>query len=292
MSDRFWEEEEQEGYQEEAPQEEYQEQENSFDGSDDVLNELMDEDDVATLETTSLRLEQAHLYQMLAKHNIFEGMDATPAAIRKVQQELKEFVLERLSVLLGMASERQKTPIDVQVKLPFNSLEVEILKDLAFKASKGRTSEFEDEIVEAEVVSKQATPAPVKKQGLKPLALSQKPKPVFNQKRPVSRPVQKRVASKQSEPPPLEQAPSEMSKEELKDRVLATEEKYRRKKATNPTAKPIISGDAALAMWATRQEQVRRANDSAGLGSAIASAIGAKAGVEVVDDSGDYTPGY
>ena len=265
----------------------------------DLLSGLMDESDEATLESAAVRLDQARLYEMLAKHNMFDGVDASPTAIRKVQKEMKDFVMDRLAVLLGMKQEQSKVeqPQSFQVKLPFNQVEIEVLKDLAKVASKGATLDADDE---AEAV---ATPVSLPKVQPKPAltlktikAASQRPAPVAQPKRsapvptPKARPKAQQPTKKVARPAvkPLEKDPRDMEPEELKERNELTKGAYAGKKATNPNRKPIISGEQSLAMWSSRQAQHREQNEFVNL------ATGGKAGgIEDISDAGDdYTPGY
>lgn len=266
----------------------------------DLVNELMDESDEATLESAAVRLDQARLYEMLAKHNMFEGVEASQAAIRKVQKEMKDFVMDRLAILLGMKQEQSKSeqPQSFQVKLPFNPLEIEVLKDLAKAASKGATLDVDEEEVAV------ATPVSLPKVQPKPAltlktikgAASPRQAPSYQHKRSASVPTPKVRQKTQAVPQkparpvvkPLEKDPREMEPQELKERNELTKGAYAGKKANNPNRKPIISGEQSLAMWSSRQAQHREQNDFVNL------ATGGKAvNVEDVSDtSDDYTPGY
>ena len=41
-----------------------------------------------------VRLEQGRLYQMLLKHDLFDGVDADARAMKNVQNEIREFMRE------------------------------------------------------------------------------------------------------------------------------------------------------------------------------------------------------
>jgi hypothetical protein len=96
------------------------------------------EDFSEVLSDARLRLEQGRLYEMIMKHDLFEGVDADVKAVKNVQNEVRSFAKERMEVMLGMRQE----PVygqDNGVSFPFNSLEVDILKRLASSATKGAT---------------------------------------------------------------------------------------------------------------------------------------------------------
>jgi hypothetical protein len=90
------------------------------------------------MESARIRLEQGRLYEMLIKHDLFEGVDAIPEAVAKVQKELKEYIVERLEILLGMRAETQKQqPQQVITPPQFNDVEVQALKMVAAQVTKG-----------------------------------------------------------------------------------------------------------------------------------------------------------
>lgn len=295
---------------------EYAEGEEDFqsetDGSDDVLNELMNEDDRVTLESASLRIAQADLYQMLAKHNVFEGVEAPAQVVRQVQKELKEFALERLNILLGISQEKPKfDPSSVQVRLPFNKMEVDVLKDLAYKASRGQTAEYEGEDAQAPVaVAKEQPKAPPrlrpisnaskrelqatvrKTQAPPPQRQPERPRRPAPQQAPQQRAQQQPPRKKNTEPPPLQKAPQDMEKEELGAHIQQSKGRYQKARSTN--ARPMVSGDGALTMWATRQEQQRTSMDASGsnFGAILAGKAGIGHGVETIEDDATGHVGY
>jgi hypothetical protein len=91
----------------------------------------------STIDNARIRLEQGRLYEMLIKHDLFDGVDAMPEAVSKVQSEIKEFIVERLEILLGMRSEKQKEIHHVVKESQFNEIEVQALKMIARKVTKG-----------------------------------------------------------------------------------------------------------------------------------------------------------
>lgn len=111
---------------------------------DELIEEIEEEDDTqdSLLKNAQIRLEQGRLYKMLIEHNLFDGVDAEPEAISNVQSELKTFIMERLEVLLGIRAENKPEEHHV-VESPFNDIEVEVLKRVANKMSKGFTSQVD-----------------------------------------------------------------------------------------------------------------------------------------------------
>jgi hypothetical protein len=97
-----------------------------------------DEEEINTVNEAHVRLEQGRLYNMLINHNLFEGVDADPTAIANVQKQLKDFILEKLEEMLGMRAKKAETQ-QVVVQSDFNELEIQVLKRVASKMSKGMT---------------------------------------------------------------------------------------------------------------------------------------------------------
>ena len=85
---------------------------------------------------------------MIMNHDLFEGMDADPRAVKNVQREIRKFARESMEVMLGM---RETTPAHAIVASPFNDLEIDILKRIASKASNGATETQEANEVAAKV---------------------------------------------------------------------------------------------------------------------------------------------
>jgi hypothetical protein len=150
MSDEIWEweetpEEENEVFEEEsAPFEKAMGlSKNALSYSDSKPNQEDDlEDDTELLTNARLRLEQGKLYEMLLNHDLFASVDADARAIKNVQKEIKNFIKERLEVLLGLKPDPKLIPQIHQVNaasLPFSDLEIELLKRFLIKMSKGAT---------------------------------------------------------------------------------------------------------------------------------------------------------
>lgn len=121
-------------YEDDGPPEFYEDEE----FYEDFAEEYEEESQQSLMDNARVRLEQGRLYEMLIKHDLFDGVDALPEAVDNVQREMKNFIMERLEILLGMKSEKE--PVQhVTYDSQFNDLEVQVLRRLASKFSKGMT---------------------------------------------------------------------------------------------------------------------------------------------------------
>lgn len=107
-----------------------------------VLQEETEEYEFLT--NARLRLEQGRLYEMFLKHNLFGDVDSDPRAVANVQKELKDFIQERLEILLGLKPDPKLKKIQLDQSLPFNSLEIDILKKVIARISGGATEQIEN----------------------------------------------------------------------------------------------------------------------------------------------------
>ena len=195
-----------------------------------------DEEEVGVVYNVRLRLEQASLYEMLINHNLFEGVEASPQAISIVQDELKHFLVRRLEVLMGI---RQPEPEVVQqttqVKSPFNGLEVEALKALAYKLTEGKTKQYqeEDEYEEEVVVKK---PNPIRKK-LQPAKLRPK----------VKKTTAKKTTKVQAEPP-------QKKKTTTRKKKAAPKKRRPKKNNVEPRKKIAPSGNGRVLTEAEAME--------------------------------------
>lgn len=123
----------------------------SFD--EDIYEDIIEEeeDEVSIVNTARIRLEQGRLYEMLIKHDLFEGVDAMPEAIDNVQKEIKTFIMERLEILLGMRAEKEIQNQQVIQASQFNEMEVQALKQVASRLTKGASVNVETNIVKNEL---------------------------------------------------------------------------------------------------------------------------------------------
>lgn len=121
-------------YEDDGPPEFYEDEE----FYEDFAEDYEEESQQSLMDNARVRLEQGRLYEMLIKHDLFDGVDALPEAVDNVQREMKNFIMERLEILLGMKSEKE--PVQhVTYDSQFNDLEVQVLRRLASKFSKGMT---------------------------------------------------------------------------------------------------------------------------------------------------------
>lgn len=156
-----------EEYAEDATQSDssFEEEEEMVEMDDDFFDES--EKTISVVDNARIRLEQGRLYEMLIKHNLFEGVDAMPQAVNKVQSEIKEFIVERLEILLGMRAEKEKEIHHVVKESQFNEVEVQALKMIARKVTKGASDNVPEEQPRNELNSVRSnTKAPQKLQNI------------------------------------------------------------------------------------------------------------------------------
>lgn len=168
---------------------------NSFDNIEEELEDLYENveeenNEISVIKKAQTRLEQGRLYEMLIKHDLFENVDALPEAVDNVQKEIKTFIMERLEVLLGMRSEKEKEQVVSYSQ--FNDIEVEALKQVAARLTKGSSGN---------VVKKQPSNElnTVKKQTKEIKINTVGKKTVLNNKKQTNKQVSRQV-SKQTEP--------------------------------------------------------------------------------------------
>jgi hypothetical protein len=211
-----------------------------------AVSDDIDEDYTVVLNDARLRLEQGRLYEMVMNNDLFADLNADPKAIRHVQREIRKFAKERMEIMLGMRQEQLKGSMEVE--LPFNQLEITILKKLASAATKGATEKAESnqqayavstpkKDVLTPIGSKPnrvlAAPAkdPVTKAHVDKQALQSKPAA------PIARP---KVEAQSGDPDdgyePLTKHPSALTAKEFEERAKQTQErlaKQKKAKATN-----------------------------------------------------------
>jgi len=158
---------------EEDEYEEYEEEEMSdYAPTDKKVAYKLNKRENTVVTDAMIRLEQARLYDMLIKHDLFKGVKAHPRALANVQAELKSYIVNRLEILLGIKAEKveKETPKNVQVELPFNDIEIEFLKALSYKGTKGASAQAESKkVVATEVMPTIAAPVQEEPAGLQPL---------------------------------------------------------------------------------------------------------------------------
>lgn len=152
-------------YEEQHVEDSYQNQEPEYDES--VVTDLMEEEEdeyVDVLNDARLRLEMGKLYELIMKHDIFGDVEADPQAVKTVQKEMRRYAKERMEIMLGMRQEQQKA--QQTIVLPFNQLEIDVLKRVASTFSKGATDQAEEKQAQRQA------PAAPKKEGLNTIGSS------------------------------------------------------------------------------------------------------------------------
>ncbi len=238
--------------------------------TDQVANEDDDDDFSEVLSDARLRLEQGKLYEMIMNHNLFEGFDADPRAVKSVQKQIVRFAKEKMECMLGMRQDPLAST-NLTVSSPFNDLEVQILKKLASAASKGATETEEANQVEPA----QPFTQPVKKKTLNTIGSKPQPKP---QPKPIAakkpEPIKRQARPKNDLPPemepdyePLSKPIHEMSPNELAERDRQALERQRGRKSAMPTDRAPMPDYATQEMLA--MSQVQRAAGGVGGMSAL-----------------------
>jgi hypothetical protein len=196
---------------------------------------------------------------MLINQDIFKDLDIDPRAVKHVQKEIKAFARERMEIMLGIR--RETTKIErLEIDFPFNALEVEILKKLAYTATKGASANSERFTPEVKATETEVEVAP-RRTGLSPITGGPKkpqPKPLAKTTAPVQRPkaAGKPVVPQQPKDDyvPLDKPPSLMSEEELKERARQTAERQAGKKADSPLKAKMPTFEEQYATFAARAE--------------------------------------
>lgn len=214
-----------------------------------VLGQSEESDEEAEIEAAMsdarLRLEMGRLFEMVMGSNLFDNFDADPQAIKNVQRGIKRFAKEQMEIMLGMRAPRAET---TQVVSPFNEIEIEVLKKLAFTATKGASG------AASPAAPRVSVPLPTpKKTTLTPITGSQQAKPVKKLESKPQAPLQRKQQAKKPESAPLEKPLSEMSEEELAARNAETAERQRQNRAAIPKDRlPPMAPEAMNAMYTSR----------------------------------------
>jgi hypothetical protein len=100
-----------------------------YDHLDEITEELAQEEQAnIVLSEAVKRIEQAKLYETLLKHNLFGPNSARAEIISIVESEIKQFILSRLEILLGIKQNVQQKEYQV-----FSPEEIDALKAIASK---------------------------------------------------------------------------------------------------------------------------------------------------------------
>ena len=172
---------------EEPEDEEEEYEEDEYEEEDEVMEDYkptkgkvaynLNRQESSVVNDATIRLEQARLYDMLIKHDMFKGVKANPSALANVKNELKTYIVSRLEILLGIRKEKpdrveKVAPIEVEVDSPFNDVEIEFLKALSYKGTKGASAEAVSKKLKATQIQPLSSPMQVEEeeQGLSSLS--------------------------------------------------------------------------------------------------------------------------
>lgn len=222
---------------------------NDFDPNDiDLIDE--DDDYTAILNNANLRLEQGKVWQQLINHDLFAETDYDPQAIQIVQRAIKRFAREQMEIMLGMRNPSSKDT--AAIIIPFNDLEVTVLKMIASKATGGASQTPEANETAQKVAT--ATPAP-KREGFTPIGKKPAPAPRSQPQKPFQKAPQAPVVRAKAEtslPPsvfepdykPLNKSIHEMSQAEIEQRNKDASARQANRKAAIPSERaPMPSAD-------------------------------------------------
>lgn len=202
------------------------------------IEDLLDEEESSVIDNARIRLEQGRLYEMLIKHNLFENVDAMPQAVAKVQSEIKEFIIERLEVLLGMKSENQPKETHIIKESQFNDMEIQALKMIASKVTKG-ASEVQSEKKELSGGLNTIKTLDVKKNTLNSVKSSES-----IQKKPVQATKPAKAPVKQSSPSASKAAPRNNPEAIVSSKTLSPEDIAKRDMKYIESLKEMSLADA------------------------------------------------
>lgn len=169
--------------------------------ADEIVQSTMDE--TASIEESSTeteealtaamqRIEEANLWKVLIKQNVFEEGSARPEILESANRKIKRFALNELNKLLNINQPEPVAP-KVEVKMPFSENEVLALRLLATSALNkgmipGSSAEVERTPKVAAVAVRQEAPAPTPKPTPEPAIRKVAPaapsKPVAQQAKP------------------------------------------------------------------------------------------------------------
>lgn len=284
-----------------AAQLKQQEEEIQYDEAEfeDILVEEDEDDYSAVLSDARLRLEQGRLYEMIMNHDLFEGMDSDPAAVKHVQRQIRKFAKEQMEIMLGMRKETSKVE-RLEIDFPFNAVEVQVLKMVASKASGGKSENSDRYVPEVTRTTEEVeTVQAPKKMSLSPIVGKKPlPKQPVQTKAPVKQaaPVQQSALRKQAAKPvtrkPLSKdeaailAEEQVSIEELNSTFepdfkpiakplheMSAEELLKRNQETSQRRHKTVKNPNAMPMPTFEQEQMMhltRVTETTGKSNAVA----------------------
>lgn len=231
-------------------------------------------EDEELITSARLRLEQGKLYEMLLKHNLFGDVDADPRAVANVQREIKNFIKERLEILLGLKPDPRLQPVVSQVQAvgQFTDLEVDLLKRFLAKLSKGATSVVSSPVPKAPQVINPIRST--KTEGIRPVSTGVR---VASPKNSVPEPssqlkfdnesVKKQLEALGENEMPLGKPISKVKRSELmeRNRRIAQRQAARKAQSLNrmPTPDPATEASIMMGQVMARNESLQNAGPGA-----------------------------
>jgi hypothetical protein len=220
-----------------------------------------------------VRLEQARLYEMLIKHDMFDGVEANQIALNNVKAELKHFLLERLEVLLGIRQDSLKKENSQPHSSDFNKSEVDFLK-MFVKKSLEKIQPITVKQDQPQGLKKiQSEPQQIQRVQITPEQVSkpQKSRPQTNitQKKPSTI---EEIALQDLKEMKGRKPVHEMSREELEEHNEKISKKYQASKRPQ-NAIPMPTAQQTEMLYANQQAKVRGSNEKDSLNKAIANLI-------------------
>jgi len=196
-----------------------------------------DENYESVLKDARIRLEMGRLYDMVMNHDLFKDIDADPKATKSVQKQIRKFAKEQMEIMLGMRKETDKVE-KLEIDFPFNQVEIDFLKQLAYKGTKGASGTADNYVPGVKKVIEEVENTP-KRNTLNSISrnsVTKKAIPTKLQAKPATQIVRPKVERElplefEKDYKPLQKDPSQMSPEELIARNKEVAERQRGKRS-------------------------------------------------------------
>lgn len=113
------------------------------DGEWDYVDEFIgtEESEEGTVNEVTKRIEQAKLYESLLNHDFFAPGSARAEIQNKVTKEIRDFILERLTILVGIKQEQPAQQPLQSVELPWDESQIEALTSIADRLLEKKTTQ-------------------------------------------------------------------------------------------------------------------------------------------------------
>jgi hypothetical protein len=112
---------------------------------DEVIDDSAPDTSMFDVSDVLARFEQAKLYSTLINHKLFSPGSADPAIVEFVEREIKQFVVTRMRVLMGVQADVAQP---VMVQSPFDDTEVAALKSIASRLIEKQRPELNQPVVQ------------------------------------------------------------------------------------------------------------------------------------------------